>query len=319
MKHFISRFLFYSMPFIKRIVYTLLSLLLMNSTYAQQLQKQIESYLAAKDAIVGVSVWCQGKEICNINGDTKFPMYSVCKLYQATAVLDVLCQKNISLQDSIHVFQKELHINTYSPLAQRFPNQDVNLTIEELLQYSLQLSDNNACDILFNNVANPEVTTQFIKTFPLGDSKLQNTNVRWTEQEQHEVPNRCYDNFTTPSDAAKFIHDIATTPSFKSDYCDSLLNWLTEMLINCKTGESRLPRYVNNAQVGIAHKTGTGPMNNGICEGINDVGFVTLLDKNITYGIAVFCENKSMQYQDLEEIIAQISLIVYKHMIEFKN
>lgn len=296
----------------------MLSLFIMNGVFAQQLQEQIESYLADKDAVVGVSIWSQDKEICSINGDTRFPMYSICKLYQAAAVLDALCQKNISLQDSIHILQQEIHTDTYSPLAQRFPDQDVDLTIAELLLYSLQLSDNNACDILFNNFANPEATTQFIKTFHLENLRLQNTCIRWTEQEQHEVPNRCYDNYTTPLDAAKFINNIATMPSFKSDYCDSLLNWLTETLINCKTGENRLPRYLNNNTIGVGHKTGTGPMKDGICQGIHDVGFVTILNKNITYSIAVFCENKSLQYQDLEDIIAQISLIVYNHMRELR-
>lgn len=306
------------MKFEKRYICLLLSLFIMNGVFAQQLQKQIESYLADKDAVVGVSVCFRGREICSINGDTRFPMYSVCKMYQAAATLDVLCQKNLSLQDTIHISKSELLTNTYSPLAQRFPNQDVDLTIEELLQYSLQLSDNNACDIIFNNFSNPESTTQFIKTLLIDSVGLQNTNIRWTEQEQHEVPNRCYDNYTTPLDAAKFINNIATMPSFKSDYCDSLLNWLTETLINCQTGGNRLPRYIKNPNVGIGHKTGTGPMENDICKGINDIGFVTLLDKNLTYGIAVFCENKSLQYQDLEDIIAQISLIVYNHMRELR-
>lgn len=304
---------------LRKIVCLLLSLFIMNGVFAQQLQKQIESYLADKDAVVGVSVCFRGREICSINGDTRFPMYSVCKMYQAAATLDVLCQRNLSLQDTIHISKSELLTNTYSPLAQRFPNQDVDLTIEELLLYSLQLSDNNACDILFNNFANPEATTQFIKTFHLENLRLQNTCIRWTEQEQHEVPNRCYDNYTTPLDAAKFINNIATMPSFKSDYCDSLLNWLTETLINCKTGEKRLPRYIESPQVGIGHKTGTGPMKDGICQGIHDVGFVTILNKNITYSIAVFCENKSLQNQDLEDVIAQISLIVYNHMMEIRG
>lgn len=298
----------------KRLFCWLLSLFTLNGVFAQQLQKEIESYLADKDAVVGVSVWYKNKEICSVNGDTKFPMYSVCKLYQAAATLDVLCQRNRSLQDSIHIPQSELHTNTYSPIVQRFPNQDVDVTIEELLQYSLQLSDNNACDVLFNTFSTPEATTQFIKSLSIDTVGLQNTCVRWTEQEQHDDPNRCYDNYTTPADAAKFIHYIATMPSFKSDYCDSLLNWLTETLVNCKTGTNRLPRYIDNAHIGIGHKTGTGPMKNDICQGINDVGFVTILDKYITYSIAVFCENKSMQNQELEDVIAKISQIVYTYI-----
>lgn len=50
---------------------------------AQELQKKIAQAATSYKAQVGVSIYAQGKEICQLNGRQQFPMLSVYKLHQA--------------------------------------------------------------------------------------------------------------------------------------------------------------------------------------------------------------------------------------------
>ncbi|MDE6380897.1 MAG: hypothetical protein K2L11_10520 [Muribaculaceae bacterium] len=64
----------------------------------------------------------------------------------------------------------------------------------------------------------------------------------------------------------------------------------------------------------IGHKTGTGfTLPDGRLMGINDVGYVHLPNGR-SYSIAVFIENSGYDMPQTEEIVAEISEIVYKHL-----
>ena len=65
----------------------------------------------------------------------------------------------------------------------------------------------------------------------------------------------------------------------------------------------------------IGHKTGTGFTSlNGLPQGINDVGFVRLPTGRY-YAIAVFIKSSQKNMVETEQIIADISEIVYQHII----
>lgn len=76
---------------------------------------------------------------------------SVFKFHQALAVADYLDRNGLTPDTEIFIPEEELVPDTYSPLRKEFPEGEISLSVSRLLEYSLQLSDNNACDILFKH------------------------------------------------------------------------------------------------------------------------------------------------------------------------
>ena len=107
-----------------------------------------------------ITVDAQNKEIgayvkkggmtSGINATRRFPMYSVMKFPQALYVADFLTRNNIDLNTEVLVRKEELLQDTWSPMLNTFEDQRI-FTYSELLALSLQQSDNNACDILFEH------------------------------------------------------------------------------------------------------------------------------------------------------------------------
>ena len=80
------------------------------------------------------------------------------KYHQALAVAHYLDKHHLPLSTSVFIRKEDLRPDTYSPLRDRYPEGNISLPISELLTYTLQLSDNNACDILFDYIGGTEET-----------------------------------------------------------------------------------------------------------------------------------------------------------------
>ena len=72
------------------------------------------------------------------------------KFPQALYVADFLIRSNFDLNTEVIVRKDELLQDTWSPMVKTFEGEKA-FTFSELLALSLQQSDNNACDILFEH------------------------------------------------------------------------------------------------------------------------------------------------------------------------
>jgi beta-lactamase class A len=72
------------------------------------------------------------------------------KFPQALYVADFLIRSNFDLNTEVIVRKDELLQDTWSPMVKTFEGEKA-FTYSELLALSLQQSDNNACDILFEH------------------------------------------------------------------------------------------------------------------------------------------------------------------------
>lgn len=270
------------------------------------LKAKLEHYVQSCHAEIGIAVITDVHDTVCLNNTCHYPMNSVFKLYQALAVADVLQKHEIALDSCIFIEHKELHAETYSPLRDRYPVGDFSLSIAELLKYSLQQSDNNACDILFDHIIGVEETDKYIRT--LG---VENFSIRVNERDMfqnHETANK---NWTYPLVAASLIYKLFTESLYKPVY----QNFLTEVLMECRTGEGRLAKPLLSTEAIIGHKTGTGFMSSsGLPQGINDVGFVSL-PSGRHYSIAVFIKSSQHDMRETEQMIADISEIVYQYIL----
>lgn len=276
-----------------------------HSTSGDSLQHDLEAYIATCDAEIGVAVITdRGDTIC-VNNDRHYPMNSVVKLYQAMAVAATLEQRGTPLDTVITIARDELHQATYSPIRDNCPGDTLRLTVAQLLEYSLQLSDNNAFDIMADRIVDLPATRHHIGT--LGISGFDIMAYEKEMFDDHDLTNA---NRNHPLSAAMLINALFTKQLYAADY----QNFLKHTLVSCETGANRLASPLKATGATIGHKTGTGfTAPDGTAQGTNDVGFVTLPNGR-SYAIAVFVRTSSADLPSTERIIARLSEITLNHM-----
>lgn len=269
------------------------------------LRNEIIHSIGKYDAKVGVAVMVNDTDTLTVNNFDKYPMMSVFKFHQALAVCHHLQTKGIPLDSVINISKDKLRENTYSPLRDRFPEGNIRISLSELMEYTLQLSDNNACDILFNRILSTKDTDRYIRSLGIDDFSIE-----MDENDMHENLDNCYRNWTTPMATVRLINLFLEGDAVSGEYYDFIKRTMTE----CTTGTGRLPYPLKNTAAVIGHKTGTGDKNSDERYiGINDIGFIDLPNGD-RYLIAVFVKDSAENYETTEKIIAEISSIVYKNI-----
>ena len=269
------------------------------------LSYRLKKVIKDKKAEIGIAVILDAQDTVTVNNDDRYPLMSVFKFHQALAVADYLDRNGLTPDTEIFIPEEELVPDTYSPLRDEFPEGGIPISFRSLLEYSMQLSDNNACDILFKHTGGPAATDRYVRS--LG---LRNFAIAATEQQMHDDPQTCYENWSTPLEAAALLELLVT----EQILTPTLREMIRQNLINCKTGADRLPKPLSGTGAVIGHKTGTSDRDErGIFAGTNDPGFVILPD-GTRYTIAVFIKDSAENPETNARIIADISETVYRYV-----
>lgn len=289
-------------------IFSLLCLLpCMAAAQTGDLASRINEVIKGKKAQVGVAVILNGKDTVTVNNESRYPMMSVFKFHQALAVADSLQRNGQPLDAEVFIKKEELKPDTYSPLRDKYPEGEISLSVGELLKYTLQQSDNNACDILFARSGGPEATDRYVRSLGAADF-----SIVATEDAMHQDLSLCYQNWSTPLEAAGLFQKLFTRNLFEKPYQE----FLERTLVECETGKDRLVKPLQGTGAVTGHKTGTGDRNaKGQIIGLNDVGFVRLLDGR-HYAIAVLIKNSEETPPATAQIIADISEAVYLYLTE---
>lgn len=216
-------------------------------------------------------------------------MNSVMKFPQALFVADWMKKHNIRLSDSVKVTKEELIDGTWSPKLGDIQTSK-SFTYAELLSYSLMLSDNNACDVLFKRCGDPKTVEAYVRS--LGFKRI---HIRKTERQMREDHSCCRHNKTTPKDMTLLLQWLS---SHHSD--TPILQFIWETMMKCKTGMERLPAAKHEGAM-LLHKTGSGYTHNDGTADIGDAG-IYLLSDGSKLPICVFVKGASSDH-----IIAEIS------------
>ena len=269
------------------------------------LKTQLQKILAGADARVGVAVIADGDTL-TVNGSPDYPLMSVMKLHQAVAVARILEERGLPLTTTVHIYVQDLKAGTWSPLRDARPGGGFDMSVAELLRYTLQQSDNNACDILFDRFAAPEHVDSIIRSMGFRDFRI-----AATEDEMHRDLKKCRENVSSPLSAANLMDRLASgTLPLGKEYAD----FIRSTLLECRTGLNRLPLPLEGSGALIGHKTGTSDREaDGRWTGINDVGFVLLPDGR-SYTLAVFISDSALGMEENEKLIADISGAVYSEL-----
>ena len=161
------------------------------------LEDQLKQAIKGKKAEIGIAVIIDGKDTVTVNNDIHYPLMSVFKFHQALALADYMGKQQQSLNFELTIKKEDLKPDTYSPLRDSFPQGGFNIDIAELLKYTLQQSDNNACDILFQYQGGVDAVNQYIHSLGVTDCAIV-----CTENDMHQDESLCYQNWTTPLAAA---------------------------------------------------------------------------------------------------------------------
>ena len=291
---------------------SLLCLLLPVGLHARhsELNTRLVQAIEGKKAEVGIAVIIDGKDTIALNNETRYPTMSVYKFHQALALADYMEQRNLPFETTLAITQSDLKPDTYSPLRDQYPNGGINMSVAELLKYTLQQSDNNACDILFRYQGGTGAVNRYIHSLGITDCLISAT-----EEEMHQDLERCYQNWTTPVAAAGLVDLFLRKPLFGAAYKD----FIYQTMVECQTGKDRLPAPLTDKGVIIGHKTGTGGLNaQGQLIGTNDIGFI-LLPNGHRYSIAVLIKDSEENPQATSSLIGEISRIVYEYVLKLTS
>lgn len=274
---------------------------------APGLKRELEALTANMPATVGVAVIIDGKESVTVNNDRRFPLMSVFKFHQALAVADRLAARGLPLETEIWITKEDLPPNTWSPLRDARPEGDFGISVAELLRLTLQQSDNNACDILFDRIRPVKDTEAYIHGLGITDCAISAT-----EADMHADLAKCRENWTTPLAAARLLERFLTEGLPAAAHHEFIM----ATMIGCTTGADRLAKPLAGTGAVLGHKTGTSDRDaEGRLIALNDAGFVLLPDGR-HYTLAVFVKDSRAGDAETEAMLAAISACVYRHIAE---
>jgi len=245
------------------------------------------------------------RDTISYNGRLHLPMQSVMKFPIAITVLHDIDEDRFTLDEKVHVDKSDLKPDTYSPLRDKFPEGNIDISLRELLSYMVSLSDNNACDILLKEIGGTAHVENYIHSFG-----VKNIAIKASEYQMAQGWDVQYTNWTTPFEMVRLL-DIANKPNFLSKESHA---YLWKIMQETSTGPKQIKGLLPAGTI-VAHKTGrSGTNEQGITAATNDVGIVTLLNGK-QLAIAVFISNSSTDLPTREDVIARIAKAAWDYSI----
>ena len=274
---------------------------LTGSAQTTTLRTTIDSIVAGIHAKVGVAVFgIESSDTLTVGGGGQYPMQSVYKFPLAIAVLHAVDQGKLSLTQKVRLRKKDLSPNTWSPLREKYPDGNVDVTLDEIIRFTVAQSDNNGCDILFRMVGGPAAVNRFIHSLGVTDIAIVNT-----EEEMHRDGKAQFRNWSTPGAMAlllkKFHRGEVLAPATTAR--------LREIMEGTTTGPRRIKGLLPEGTV-VAHKTGSSGSYGAIIPATNDVGVMTLPDGR-HLALVVFVADAREQEAVCEDVIARIARAVW--------
>ncbi len=278
-----------------------------NQKYTEnKLNNNIQNIIKNKDLTLGLAVKKDDKILFEINGNQEFPLLSVFKFHITLAVLDYIDKNNIPLDQTIKISKDFIKTNTYSPLRETYGVVDLELTLQELIEYTMIYSDNNTCDILIDFVGGVDKVNNYIKS--LG---IKNCNITLNEYEMHKDFKNQYLNTSTPIEVVNLLDIFYHKDLFSNKYKEFLIN----TMIATETGNKKI-RYLLPKNIKVGDKTGSSDrLKNNIKIADNDSGFIVLPNGEV-YFLSIFIYNSKESDKENARIIAEISKEIYNFIAQ---
>ncbi len=297
----------------------LTSTLLTSSLCAQTaLQQQVATIAQAAQGTVGVSCILPGTTLnCDLNPHNHSPMQSMFKYPLALTVLHLAETGKLFpnsagepidtlLDHTVRYLPQDRIPKTFSPLQDRYPEGNVDVSLRELITLTAGQSDNVGSEILLRIAGGPAAVQAYIRSL-VGAEGFQLTS---GEQVMDHDPLAQYSNWMQPAAAARLLQRLITDPPLKP----ATNAFLFKVLTDAQTGPHRL-RAGLPPGTPLAHKTGTSGFHDGKAAATNDIGLVTLPDGR-HLAVAVYVTDAHADEATREAVIANIAKAAYTAAIQ---
>jgi beta-lactamase class A len=266
----------------------------------------------------------------SLNGAEGFPMASTFKVPVAIELLTRVDAGELQLDQMIPLKPSDLHPGS-GTLADLFNKPGVALSVRNLLELMLLISDNSATDVVLRLAGGGPAVTARMEKLGIRGIRVDRPTAQliadwigvrqlpppeqWTPEgfeaafnavtpEEQKAAARRFDqdprDTATPDAMAALLQRIYRRDLLKPASAELLL----DIMSRCRTGEARL-RGLLPEGTPVAHKTGT------IGGTTNDVGIITLPGGAGHVAIAVFVKASAKEVPARERAIAEISRAVH--------
>ncbi len=296
------------------------------------LRSEIIRIAQPSEGTVGVAAWNmdgRGPRIL-INADQRFPMGSAFKIAVAGAILSKVDRGELSL-DQLVAVPHAMMVESEG-LASTFKHPGVSVSVSNLLELMLTVSDNTATDVLTKLAGGPSAATAWVRaqgieglrvdrdtagilrdffhippgSFPEALDAARKADPKLDEK--GDKPNTAFDNdprdTSTPEAMGSLLERIFTGKALKPDSTKLLI----EIMQRNTTGKARIRGRLPDGTV-VAEKTGT------IGGSLNDAGLITLPGNAGQLIVVVFIKESKKPFEDRERVIADISRALYDYYL----
>ena len=295
------------------------------------LEREIARLAKGAGGVVGVSaIHLETDRKVSLNGGERFPMASTYKVPIAVQLLTRVDKGEVRLEQMVQLQQNDLHPGS-GTLSDLFNKPGLALSVRNLLELMMLISDNSATDVCLRLAGGPEAVTARMRELGIDDIDVNRSTARLISDRAGitQLPPESEwspDLFRKLREAVKPEESKAAAVRFDADprdtatpqamakllariYRKDLLQSVTaELLLDimrrCRTGEARLKGMLP-LETEVAHKTGT------IGGTTNDVGIITLPDGAGHVAIAVFVKSSEKEMSVRERTIAEVARAVH--------
>lgn len=292
------------------------------------------STIAGGKVGIGIHHLETGRELY-LNADEPFPMASTFKVPVAYQLFALVDQGKVRLDSMITVQPQDLHPGS-GTLTNLFDDPGVSLSLRNLTELMLLISDNSATDIVLRTAGGgPSVNgrlaqvgvsgisvdrpTILLIADAIGVKNLGPENT-WSRQRFGELA-RAATDADRASARETFLKDRRDTSTprgmtalltriyRKDGLTPASADLLMDIMYRCETGQARIKGLLP-PNIRVAHKTGT--LNLGVA---NDVGIIDLPDGAGHVVLSVFVKEATGNSETQERQIAQVARAVYDYFL----
>jgi beta-lactamase class A len=299
------------------------------------LHQEVERLAGLSGGAMGVSaLHLESGRSVTVNRGERFPMASSYKVPIAVELLTRVDRGERALDERIDLTPSDIHPGS-GTLSQLFQIPGVALSLRNLLELMLLISDNSATDVVLREAGGGRAVTARMGALGLqgirvdrptslliadfsgvtglpGDGNVTleefRTLSRTVSAEEREKAARAFEadprDTSTPEDMARLLELIWRGEALSRESSDLLL----DIMRRSTTGEDRIKGLLPPG-TNVSHKTGT------IGGTTNDVGILTLPDGAGHVALVVFVKESPLTVPERERAIAHVARAVHDYFL----